>query len=138
MSCIELLAEYGYLEAVPYIKNLIRHVDAGVRCTAAEALGDMNCKEQLIDIVQSNKVGQRYGIYMLSNESDKIYALDQLIELLYSSDMTASYRAMNNLIAVLNEKNRSLIYIAFQEKLKEKIANGFKLDLEDNIKEYFS
>lgn len=75
---------------------------------------------------------------MLSNESDKIYALDQLIELLYSSDMTASYRAMNNLIAVLNEKNRSLIYIAFQEKLKEKIANGFKLDLEDNIKEYFS
>ncbi len=75
---------------------------------------------------------------MLSNESDKIYVLDQLIELLYSSDMTASYRAMNNLIAVLNEKNRSLIYIAFQEKLKEKIANGFKLDLEDNIKEYFS
>ncbi|MDT0108040.1 hypothetical protein [Listeria cossartiae] len=75
---------------------------------------------------------------MLSNESDKIYALDQLIELLYSSDMTASYRAMNNLIAVLNEKNRSLIFIAFQEKLKEKIANGFKLDLEDNIKEYFS
>ncbi|MDT0084269.1 hypothetical protein QJV05_00955 [Listeria cossartiae subsp. cayugensis] len=74
----------------------------------------------------------------MSNESDKIYALDQLIELLYSSDMTASYRAMNNLIAVLNEKNRSLIYIAFQEKLKEKIANGFKLDLEDNIKEYFS
>ncbi|MCD2224624.1 hypothetical protein LAX71_07965 [Listeria cossartiae] len=52
--------------------------------------------------------------------------------------MTAIYRAMNNLIAVLNEKNRSLIYIAFQEKLKEKIANGFKLDLEDNIKEYFS
>ncbi len=75
---------------------------------------------------------------MLSNESDKIYVLDQLIELLYSSDMTASYRAMNNLIAVLNEKNRSLIFIAFQEKLKEKIANGFKLDLEDNIKEYFS
>lgn len=75
---------------------------------------------------------------MLSNESDKIYALDQLIELLYSSDMTASYRAMNNLIVVLNEKNRSLIFIAFQEKLKEKIANGFKLDLEDNIKEYFS
>lgn len=75
---------------------------------------------------------------MLSNESDKIYALDQLIELLYSSDMTASYRAMNNLIAVLNEKNCSLIFIAFQEKLKEKIANGFKLDLEDNIKEYFS
>ncbi|MDT0001152.1 hypothetical protein QJV15_09755 [Listeria cossartiae subsp. cayugensis] len=74
----------------------------------------------------------------MSNESDKIYALDQLIELLYSSDMTASYRAMNNLIAVLNEKNRSLIFIAFQEKLKEKIANGFKLDLEDNIKEYFS
>lgn len=75
---------------------------------------------------------------MLSNESDKIYVLDQLIELLYSSDITASYRAMNNLIAVLNEKNRSLIFIAFQEKLKEKIANGFKLDLEDNIKEYFS
>ncbi|WP_260444843.1 hypothetical protein [Listeria cossartiae] len=74
----------------------------------------------------------------MSNESDKIYALDQLIELLYSSDMTASYRAMNNLIVVLNEKNRSLIFIAFQEKLKEKIANGFKLDLEDNIKEYFS
>ncbi|WP_260490295.1 hypothetical protein [Listeria marthii] len=74
----------------------------------------------------------------MSNESDKIYVLDQLIELLYSSDMTASYRAMNNLIAVLNEKNRSLIFIAFQEKLKEKIANGFKLDLEDNIKEYFS
>lgn len=56
MSCIELLAEYEYLEAVPYIKNLLRHLDAGVRCTAAEALGDMNCKEQLMDIVQTNKV----------------------------------------------------------------------------------
>ncbi|EKZ0312543.1 HEAT repeat domain-containing protein [Listeria monocytogenes] len=146
MSCIELLAEYEYLEAVPYIKNLLRHIDAGVRCTAAEALGDMNCKKQLMDIVQVNKVevddlakvGQRYGIYMLSNESDEIFALNQLVELLYSSNMTASYRAMNNLIVVLNERNRSLIFMAFQEKLKEKIENGFKTDLEDNLKAYFS
>ncbi|EAG0961985.1 HEAT repeat domain-containing protein [Listeria monocytogenes] len=146
MSCIELLAEYEYLEAIPYIKNLHRHIDVGVRCTAAEALGDMNCKEQLMDIVQVNKVevddlakvGQRYGIYLLSNESDEISALNQLVELLYSSNVTASYRAMSNLIAVLNERNRSLIFMAFQEKLKEKIENGFKTDLEDNLKAYFS
>ncbi|MBC1669839.1 HEAT repeat domain-containing protein [Listeria welshimeri] len=142
MSCIELLAEYEYLEAVPYIKNLLRHLDAGVRCTAAEALGDMNCKEQLMDIVQTNKVevddlakvGQRYGIYLLSNESDEIFALNRLIELLYSSNMTASYRVMNNLIAVLNERNRPLIFMAFQEKLKEKNVTGFKTELEDNLK----
>ncbi|MBC1613509.1 fibronectin-binding protein [Listeria welshimeri] len=142
MSCIELLAEYEYLEAVPYIKNLLRHLDAGVRCTAAEAFGDMNCKEQLMDIVQTNKVevddlakvGQRYGIYLLSNESDEIFALNRLIELLYSSNMTASYRAMNNLIAVLNERNRPLIFMAFQEKLKEKNITGFKTELEDNLK----
>ncbi|MCQ56405.1 hypothetical protein DUD49_08090 [Listeria monocytogenes] len=84
------------------------------------------------------KVGQRYGIYMLSNESDEIFALNQLVELLYSSNMTASYRAMNNLIVVLNERNRSLIFMAFQEKLKEKIENGFKTDLEDNLKAYFN
>ncbi|MBC1703256.1 HEAT repeat domain-containing protein [Listeria welshimeri] len=142
MSCIELVAEYEYLEAVPYIKNLLRHLDAGVRCTAAEALGDMNCKEQLMDIVQTNKVevddlakvGQRYGIYLLSNESDEIFALNRLIELLYSSNMTASYRVMNNLIAVLNERNRPLIFMAFQEKLKEKNVTGFKTELEDNLK----
>lgn len=142
MSCIELLAEYEYLEAVPYTKNLLRHIDAGVRCTAAEALGDMNCKAQLMDIVQTNKVevndlakvGQRYGIYLLSNESDKIFALNRLIELLYSSNMTASYRVMNNLIAVLNERNRPLIFMAFQEKLKEKKVTGFKTELEDNLK----
>ncbi|MBC1964997.1 HEAT repeat domain-containing protein [Listeria welshimeri] len=142
MSCIELLAEYEYLEAVPYIKNLLRHLDAGVRCTAAEALGDMNCKAQLMDIVQTNKVevndlakvGQRYGIYLLSNESDEIFALNRLIELLYSSNMTASYRVMNNLIAVLNERNRPLIFMAFQEKLKEKNITGFKTELEDNLK----
>lgn len=99
-----------------------------------------------MDIVQVNKVevddlakvGQRYGIYMLSNESDEISALNQLVELLYSSNVTASYRAMSNLIAVLNERNRSLIFMAFQEKLKEKIENGFKTDLEDNLKAYFS
>lgn len=142
MSCIELLADYEYLEAVPYIKNLLRHLDAGVRCTAAEALGDMNCKAQLMDIVQTNKVevndlakvGQRYGIYLLSNESDEIFALNRLVELLYSSNLTASYRAMNNLIAVLSERNRPLIFMAFQEKLKEKNITGFKTELEDNLK----
>lgn len=75
---------------------------------------------------------------MLSNESDEISALNHLIELLYSSNVAASYRAMNNLIAVLNERNRPLIFMAFQEKLKEKIANGFKIDLEDNLKAYFN
>ncbi|EFR94949.1 heat repeat-containing pbs lyase [Listeria innocua FSL J1-023] len=37
------------MEVVPYIKNLLRHIDTGVRCITAEAFGDMNCKEQLMD-----------------------------------------------------------------------------------------
>lgn len=145
MSCMELLAEYRYLPSVPFIKDLLGSASAGVRCVAAEALGDMECHELLSNIIQANemevddlaKVGQAYGIYMLGNIDDENQAVKRLIELLYSENITASYRAMNNLINILNDKNQPTIYKGFQDRLKECSSSAFELDLEDSLKEFF-
>ncbi|ARM72078.1 hypothetical protein LMxysn_0443 [Listeria monocytogenes] len=144
-SCVELLAEYRHIPAISSIKNLLGNSSAGVRCVAAEALGDMECQELISNIIKANemekddlaKVGQAYGIYMLGNTDDKNQAVKHLIELLYSENVTASYRAMNNLINILNDKNQTIIYKGFQDRLKESSSSAFELDLEDRIRGFF-
>ncbi|MBC2098707.1 HEAT repeat domain-containing protein [Listeria booriae] len=145
MSCIELLSNSNSEGSVSSIAELLTHPDANVRCVAAEALGNMNSPEALPDIMriyqaemdELAKVGQTYAIYMLCDSSEENQAVADMADLLYANNETAAYRAMNNLIAILDDINENMIYKAFKDKSNSVASEAFLKELRGNIKTYF-